>query len=148
MQPISVNGRAPGSASTDTQIPERPTRRRFTIVEKRRILAAADACEPGTLGGLLRREGIYSSLLAACRKQRDRGYYEDDVINERASSKSNTKELELRNASLERENRKLNRQLRRAELIMDIQKKLRGSWGSNSRAPRATRTTDHNGNRP
>lgn len=135
MQPISVNGRAPGSASTDTQIPERPTRRRFTIVEKRRILAAADACEPGTLGSLLRREGIYSSLLAAWRKQRDRGYYEDDVTNERASSKSNTKELELRNASLERENRKLNRQLRRAELIMDIQKKAAGLVGIELESP-------------
>src|ERR1035441_4431274 len=45
-------------------------RRRFSIAEKRRIVAAADACMPVTLGALLRREGIYSSLLSSWRKQR------------------------------------------------------------------------------
>ncbi|MFT4508957.1 hypothetical protein ACMX24_32355, partial [Caballeronia sp. 15711] len=46
-------------------------RRQFSASEKRRILAEADRCsEPGQIGALLRREGIYSSNLAAWRKRR------------------------------------------------------------------------------
>jgi len=46
-------------------------RRQFTSAERQRILSAADACKvPGEIGALLRREGIYSSLLATWRKQR------------------------------------------------------------------------------
>lgn len=56
-------------------------RRQFSSSEKRRILALADACtEPGEIGALLRREGIYSSHLCTWRKQRDeeevRGYHD------------------------------------------------------------------------
>jgi Amt family ammonium transporter len=53
---------------------QKPVRRRFTAEYKRRILAEADACsEPGALGELLRREGLYSSHLTTWRRQRDDG---------------------------------------------------------------------------
>ena len=56
----------------DPEVSERPTRRRFTAKYKQRIVREADACaEPGAIGSLLRREGLYSSLLATWRKQRD-----------------------------------------------------------------------------
>ncbi|MGH7836261.1 MAG: hypothetical protein ACREQC_00395 [Candidatus Binataceae bacterium] len=67
METTAVNGvasRSP-SARRNSEVPERPKRRRFSREEKLRILEAAGACEPGTVGALLRREGIYSSLLAA-----------------------------------------------------------------------------------
>jgi len=136
----SVNGTATQSSSVE--VVERVKRRRFTIEEKRRILAAADACERGELGALLGREGIFSSSLTPWRACRDRGDFDLDAAGKRAVAKADTKALERRNAVLERENRKLNRRLQRAELIMDIQKKLRGSWGSTSRAARPPRPID------
>ncbi len=58
----------------DPAVPERPVRRRFTAEYKLRILREADACsEPGRLGALLRREGLYSSHLGTWRRQRDAG---------------------------------------------------------------------------
>ena len=140
MNTRSVNGlssRAPIEV-VSSEIVERPTRRRFPIDEKRRILAAADACAPGTLGALLRREGIYSSLLAAWRAQRDRGELNAGALRKRTAIKRDESELKRRNAELERENRKLNRKLQRAELIMDIQKKAAGLLGIELESPENT----------
>lgn len=51
-------------------VPKPGKRRRFTAAEKLRIVRAAAACtERGDVHALLRREGIYSSHLAAWRKQ-------------------------------------------------------------------------------
>ena len=56
----------------DPAVPEKPVRRRFTAEYKIRILREADRCtEPGQLGALLRREGLYSSHLNTWRQQRD-----------------------------------------------------------------------------
>ncbi len=137
MEATAVNGVASRSARSTrgSEISERPTRRRFSVEEKRRILNAADACAPGTLGALLRREGIYSSLLAAWRAQRDRGDFDAGVLRKRASRKSQDQALQRRNAELEHENRKLNRRLQRAELILDIQKKAAGLLGIELKSP-------------
>lgn len=137
METTAVNGVALRSAklTRGTEISERPKRRRFSVEEKRRILGAADACAPGTLGALLRREGIYSSLLAAWRAQRDCGDLDAGVLRKRASRKSEGQALQRRNAELERENRKLNRRLQRAELILDIQKKAAGLMGIELQSP-------------
>lgn len=52
----------------DPEAPEKRTRRRFTAEYKLRILRLADACtEPGSIGALLRREGLYSSHLTMWR---------------------------------------------------------------------------------
>lgn len=54
----------------DPELTERPTRRRFPVEYKRRILAEAEAATgPGEIGALLRREGLYSSHLAHWRQQ-------------------------------------------------------------------------------
>jgi transposase-like protein len=47
----------------DPEVVARAKRRRFTAEYKRRILAQADAAKAGVIGALLRREGLYSSLL-------------------------------------------------------------------------------------
>jgi transposase len=53
---------------------ERPRRRRFTAEYKLQILREADACKRlGEIGALLRREGLYWSLLTQWRRQRERG---------------------------------------------------------------------------
>ncbi|NLS93755.1 MAG: hypothetical protein GXX96_16465, partial [Planctomycetaceae bacterium] len=51
------------------EVAEKPVRRRFAAEYKLRILAEADACtERGSLGELLRREGLYSSHLGTWQK--------------------------------------------------------------------------------
>jgi transposase len=58
----------------DPELVERPQRRRFTAEYKLRIVREADACSrPGEIGALLRREGLYSSLLTEWRRARDSG---------------------------------------------------------------------------
>ena len=58
----------------DAEVPEKPVRRRFDAAYKQRIVEEADGCsQPGELGLLLRREGLYASLLSTWRRQRDEG---------------------------------------------------------------------------
>ena len=55
----------------DVQVVAKPRRRTYTAEYKRRILKEADACTaPGAIGALLRREGLYSSLLVEWRRAR------------------------------------------------------------------------------
>jgi transposase len=139
MEISTVNGRPSGisTAARDSEVPERPKRRRFPIAEKRRIVAAADACLPGTIGALLRREGIYSSLLARWRRQRDGGNLDAVTLRQRSWEKSEGQALQRRNAELEVENRRLTRRLERAQLILDIQKKAAGLLGIELKGPDA-----------
>src|SRR5258706_13970675 len=56
------------------EVVAKATRRRFTVEYKRKIVREADGCKtPGAVGALLRREGVYSSPLAAGRAGRGRG---------------------------------------------------------------------------
>lgn len=137
MQTTPIDNLSPESreARPSAEVPERPKRRHFSLKEKRRILVAADACAPGTLGALLRREGIYSSLLAAWRAQRRRGELDAATPHKRTARKTEEQALKQRNAELERENRKLQRRLKRAELILDIQKKAAGLLGIELKSP-------------
>ncbi len=66
--PALTNGARP--VRPDPEVVERPVRRTFTAEFKQQIVAAADACrEPGQLGALLRRHGLYSSHLVTWRRQ-------------------------------------------------------------------------------
>jgi transposase len=56
------------------EVVAKAARRRFTVEYKRKIVREADACKtPGTVGALLRREGLYSSHLTTWRAARERG---------------------------------------------------------------------------
>src|SRR5438874_2245923 len=58
----------------DPELVEPPVRRRFSAEYKLRVLREADACtKPGEVGALLRREGLYSSLLTEWRRAREVG---------------------------------------------------------------------------
>ena len=64
-------GNAPSGARPDPEVAATARRRQFTSGDKRRILDAADRCtQPGEIGALLRKEGIYSSHLTTWRRQR------------------------------------------------------------------------------
>ena len=105
----------------DPEVAERPKRRRFTADYKLRILREADACKgDGDIGALLRREGLYSSLLAIWRRQRDAIAREGLKARKRGRK---AKQIDPRVKELERENTRLRRRLKKAETILDIQKK-------------------------
>jgi transposase-like protein len=107
------------------EVPEKPVRRRFTAEYKLRILAEADACsESGMLGELLRREGLYSSHLTTWRRQRDEGVLAGLTPKRRGRKAKPKNPLADENEQLRRENQRLKDQLRQAELIIDVQKKV------------------------
>ena len=108
-----------------TEVPEKPVRRRFTAQYKLRILAQADRCtEMGQVGELLRREGLYSSLLSTWRKQRDEGVLAGLTPKRRGRKAKPKNPLAEKMARLERENERLKTKLRQAELVIDVQKKV------------------------
>src|SRR6516164_7605411 len=71
---FGAGGRAAPVGVPDPELVEQAKRRSFTAEYKARILAEADACmEPGEVGELLRREGLYTSHLTYWRRQRKEG---------------------------------------------------------------------------
>lgn len=111
-------------ASGSTEVLERPVRRQFTASYKLRILREADACaKPGEIGALLRREGLYSSLLTGWRRQRARGEFEALGGKKRGRDRISQEKLVAENRSLRRENARLARRVKEAETIIEIQKK-------------------------
>jgi transposase len=107
------------------EVPEKAVRRRFTAEYKLRILAQADACtERGSLGELLRREGLYSSHLSTWQTQRDEGVLAGLTPKRRGRKAKPKNPLADEVARLERENERLKTKLRQAELIIDVQKKV------------------------
>jgi len=79
---------------------------------------------PGAIGALLRREGLYSSHLATWRKQRERGELDGLAPKKRGRKAKPINPLAARVRELEAENRRLQRQLEKAETIIAFQKKL------------------------
>lgn len=108
----------------DPEVRPKAARRRFSATEKLRILEEADACrEPGEIGALLRREGIYSSLLSRWRRQRAQGTLEALTPQKRGPKvQQDARDVEL--ARLRRENERLQFRLTQAETIINFQKKL------------------------
>jgi transposase len=105
----------------DPEVPAKASRRRFTSEYKRRILKEADACTD--VGALLRREGLYASNLTTWRKQMKRGVLTALSPKKRGRKESSSNPLQIENEQLRKENNRLGRRLKRAELIIDIQKK-------------------------
>ena len=122
----------------DPEVPEKPTRRRFTAEYKLRILKLADACtEPGSLGALLRREGLYASNLTTWRRQRDRGILFALTPKKRGRKESGIPPLRAEHEKLRQENERLARRLRQAEIIIDVQKKVSQMLGTPLATPEA-----------
>jgi transposase-like protein len=112
-------------------VPKR-ARRTFSAAEKLRILKAADAClatgTRGALEGMLRREGIYSSLLSLWRVQFGANGAAG-LAARRAGCKPKLTEAEQRIAELTRRNGELERKLRIADILIGLQKKAREVLG-------------------
>jgi len=109
------------------EVAERARRRQFTGAYKVRILREAEVCEPGQLGALLRREGLYSSHLTHWRQQRDQGQLAALTPRRRGRPVRAAGEQEV--ARLREENARLTQKLAAAEAIIDIQKKVSALLG-------------------
>ncbi len=109
----------------DPEVVPAAERRRFTAGEKLRILEEAEACtEPGEIGALVRREGIYSSYLSRWRQARDRGQLTALGAQQRGPKAATDAGLVREVARLRRENERLQARLEQAEAIIEVQKKL------------------------
>ena len=109
-------------APPDPEVPERPTRRRFTAEYKLSILKEADAAtEPGEIGALLRREGLYSSHLVDWRRQREAGALVA-LGRPRGRPRPDPRDREI--ARLRTDNDRLRRRLGQAEKIIEVQGKV------------------------
>jgi transposase len=112
-------------ASASPELSDRPRRRTFTARDKLRILAETDhAAETGGISAILRREGLYSSALATWRKQRDAGALGALHPGKRGPKIAAPNPLAAELALVQRDNVRLTRRLKRAEAIIDLQKKV------------------------
>ena len=113
------------SSPPDPEVPEKKPRRKFTAKYKLRILAEADTCtQLGQLGALLRREGLYSSYLTTWRHQRENGILQAMAPKKRGRKQKEKNPLAKKMAQLEKENQRLQQKLKKAELIIEAQKKM------------------------
>ena len=121
-----ADGNAPsGEMRPDPEVVATASRRQFSSSDKRRILDAADRCaQPGDLGALLRKEGIYSSHLNTWRKQRAAAGRAALEPQQRGRKADPAQAEDRRVARLTQENDRLRRQLAQARAIIDVQKKL------------------------
>jgi transposase-like protein len=118
-------GGGPPRETPDPEVLEQPRRRKFTAEYKARLLREADACrQPGQLGALLRREGLYASHLNTWRRQRERGTLAALRPKRRGRKPRKIDPLVMENQKLNRENQHLTARLKRAEIIIDFQKKV------------------------
>lgn len=131
-EPERAGGASPAAGSSvgsrngtpDPEVSAKKLCRRYTTAYKLKILRETDACtRPGETGALLRREGLYSSLLSSWRRQREAGELDGLSGRKRGQKDASSSKQAAEIKRLRRETRRLARRLQRAEVIIDIQKK-------------------------
>ncbi len=126
--PLTWEGKRSAAAPADPEVIDKPLRRRFAPSYKLRIVEEADRCtEFGEVGRLLRREGLYSSHLTTWRKAARSGSLK--ALSKKRGRKRERNPLEERVRKLERENTRLEKELQKAHLIIDVQGKVAGLLG-------------------
>lgn len=105
----------------DPEVPERARRRTYTAKYKRDVLAEYEACDRAGKGALLRREGLYTSLISSWREQRDKGALE---ALGKSSGPATTDPAQREAARLRKENERLAEDLDRARKVIEVQSKL------------------------
>ncbi len=120
--PMSLLTLAPLMNKPDPEVPSKPSKRIFTAEFKLRVLEAVDAAKPGEIGAILRREGLYASHLTTWRRQRDEGDLASNARSKKGRPLNNP--LIAENERLRREAERLTEKLRKAELIIEVQKKM------------------------
>ena len=115
-----ADGRVGSGGVPDPELVERPRRRRFTAEYRLRIVREADACSrPGEIGALLRREGLYSSLLREWRRARDSGGLEALAPKRRGPRRPSPEQVEL--GVLRRRAERAEADLETARRVIEVQ---------------------------
>jgi len=113
-----------GAIHADPEVVAQAKRRRFTAEYKHHILTKADQAKGfGGVGALLRREGLYSSLLTTWRREREAGVRQA-LAPQKRGPKSKRNPLQDEHDKLLRDHARLTEQLRKAEIVIDVQKKV------------------------
>jgi len=130
---------SPAALRPNPEVVPDAKRRTFTADYKLQVLAEADAATaiPGAVGALLRREGLYSSHLTTWRRERRDGILKG-LSPQKRGPKSKRNPLQEENQKLRRENQRLAEQLRKAETVIDIQKKVGALLGWPAADPKET----------
>ena len=108
-------------AVPDPQVPERAKRRTYTARYKRDVLAEYEGCDRAGKGALMRREGLYTSLISSWREQRDAGAMAGLA---RPAGAPPAGPVQKENARLRAENQRLSTELGRARAVIEVQGKL------------------------
>lgn len=111
----------------DPEVNAMPRRRTFTAEYKAAILAECDTVtEPGEIGAILRREGLYSSHLVDWRRRRADGGLQGLAPKKtgRPPKDPTVQAIDKENERLRRDNAALQEKLRRSQIIIEAQKKL------------------------
>jgi transposase-like protein len=113
------------TAHPDPEVVAQAKRRSFTAEYKQRILSETDRAKgSGGVGALLRREGLYSSLLATWRRERAAGVRQA-LAPQKRGPKSKRDPIQEEIQKLQKDNARLTEQLRKAEIVIDVQKNRR-----------------------
>ena len=116
------------TSSPDPEVSAKAQRRKFTAEDKKRILEEVDrAAGHGGIGVVLRREGIYSSTLHAWRKERDAAVHK--AFSQKRGPQTRRNPLAGENEKLRRQNQRLQEELEKAHIVIDVQKKVAKLWG-------------------
>jgi transposase len=118
---VSSSNRAP-----DPEVPSRAKTRTYTAAYKARILAEYEALDKQGKGALLRREGIYTSLISAWRQQRDKGVL---AALARPAGRPQADPRDRETAKLRKDNQRLRADLDKARKVIDVQGKLSALLG-------------------
>jgi len=110
-----------GQERPDPEVPEKARRRTFTAKYKQEILAAYEAAADGEKGAILRREGLYSSLISEWRRARD-GDALAGPARPRGRPAADPRDAQI--ARLQKEKAKLEQELAKARFVVDVQSKL------------------------
>lgn len=105
----------------EVEVPAKATRRRFSAEYKARILAEYERLGDGDKGALLRREGLYSSLISEWRKQAAAGAAKG-LAKKRGRPGPDAKDRKI--AELETENERLRDKIDTQDKVIEVQGKV------------------------
>jgi transposase-like protein len=132
----------------DPEVPERPRPPRvYPAAYKLRILEEYEQLDKQGKGALLRREGLYTSLISEWRRQRDKGALAA-LQQRRGRPPVDPRDREL--ARLERENARLREQVAKQAKVLEVQGELSAllsRLAASSAEPDPSEPTDHSGQR-
>jgi transposase len=124
----AANSRRSAAPTADPEVVAKAQRRKFTAEYKLGIVEEADrASNPGAIGALLRREGLYSSHLVEWRRLREAGAL--GALSQKRGRKPTRNPLTEENGKLKAELARVQKKLQQAELIIDVQKKVSALLG-------------------